>query len=45
MRENGIFLVPVKYTLVCLASTLAVFGCMTHDCPDKSKLAELRSLL
>ena len=30
MRENGIFLVPVKYTLVCRVPTLAVLGCTTH---------------
>ena len=30
MRENDIFLVPVKYTLVCRAPTLAVFGRTTH---------------
>ena len=30
MRENSIFLVPVKYTLVCHASALAVLGCTTY---------------
>ena len=30
MHENGVFLVPVKYTLVCRAPTLAVLGCMIH---------------
>ena len=30
MHENGVFLVPVKYTLVCRAPTLAVLGCTTH---------------
>ena len=29
MRENGVFLVPVKYTLVCHVPTLAVLGSMT----------------
>ena len=30
MHENGVFLVPVKCTLVCHAPTLAVLGRMTH---------------
>ena len=30
MHENSIFLVPVKYTLVCCVPTLAVLGCTTH---------------
>ena len=30
MRENGVFLVPVKYTLVCRAPALAVLGHTTH---------------
>ena len=30
MCENGIFLVPVKYTLVCCMSALAVLDSMTH---------------
>ena len=30
MCENSVFLVPVKYTLVCYVSTLAVLGHMTH---------------
>ena len=30
MRENGIFLVPVKYTLVCRVPALAVLGHTTH---------------
>ena len=30
MRENGVFLVPVKYTLVCRAPALAVLGRTTH---------------
>ena len=30
MCEKGIFLVPVKYTLVCRAPTLAVLGRTTH---------------
>ena len=30
MRENGIFLVPVKYTLVCRTPALAVLGRTTH---------------
>ena len=30
MHENSIFLVPVKYTLVCCIPVLAVLGRMTH---------------
>ena len=30
VHENGIFLVPVKYTLVCHAPALAVLGRTTH---------------
>ena len=30
MCENGIFLVPVKYTLVCHTLALAVLGCKAH---------------
>ena len=30
MRENDVFLVPVKYTLVCRAPALAVLGRTTH---------------
>ena len=30
MRENGVFLVSVKYTLVCHAPALAVLGRTTH---------------
>ena len=33
MRENSVFLlVPVKYTLACRVSTLAVLGHTTHYC-------------
>ena len=33
--QAWICLIPVKYTLVCCASTLAVLGCMTQIlCPD-----------
>ena len=32
MHENGIFLVPVKYTLVCHMPTLAILGRTTHYC-------------
>ena len=32
MRENGIFLVPVKCTLACRVPALAVLSCMTHHC-------------
>ena len=32
IHENGIFLVTVKYTLVCRVPALAVVGRMTHYC-------------
>ena len=32
MRENGIFLVPVKYTLVCHVPALAALGRTIHYC-------------
>ena len=30
MHENSLFLVPVKYTLVCRTSALAILDHMTH---------------